>query len=579
MQTSYRIQVSSSQEGGRDVWDTDIVSSDASVADYAGPSLSPGTRYMWTLNVGTTAGLGAVASAYFTTDYPSFHDSSLELARRQITDFGTLLTAFKTGTWIWTVDGAPPLFLAPPGDRFFRRTYSPPAGKTAILAEVIITADNKYSLFVNGTLVGASPADVNSWENAQGYMMPLYPGPVLFAVEGTNAPTTTGAANAAGLLAAIRITHSDGTQVIIGTDRQWVSNSLPVPAFQQPETDDSTWVPAILIAKFGSGPWASSVTAPTVLTTVNLPAPVLPSSSSILPSSTLSPLSLTTGTISLSSTTSLLSSTTSSAPITTPSTQTVTQTSFTEEATAPAASTSPASASSSTKTKPALVGATIGGVLGAFALLGLVIIFWRRQKKAQDDITAADFDTWIPAPHAAASVTPNAGNSNSPFMSQSSDPSRSPASSSTLRQPHYGNTSNQSQVPYRYPPPSAMMAGAPSASQYGGSNHGTGTTEYDHHGGGGGAAPGRGYNAVAYGAAPQAAGAYNAQTGRYGDNGYSSSGYATVQEYGSSTQLVPPQSGGGGNVPLNLTPASRGQGVYSPAGGVQSSNSYDRRYY
>ncbi|KAG6919133.1 hypothetical protein DXG01_008940 [Tephrocybe rancida] len=565
-QASYRIQVSGSRDGCHNVWDSGIIPSSTSLVEYAGPSLSPGAHYFWTVNVGMAAGQGFIATSEFTTNYSPFQDTSHELGRRQATiDFGTLTTAFKTGTWIWTADGAPPLFLAPPGDRFFRRTYTPPAGKTAVLAEVIITADNTFSLFVNGMLVGVPPAAADSWENAQGYKMVLNPGPVVFAVAATNAPSAIGGANAAGLLVAIRITHSDATQVLIGTDRTWLSNILPVPAFQLPATDDSKWVPATPLAKFGEGPWALVVTLPTVLATVTLPAPTT-SLSSILPSSTSSTPPTT-------STTPLPSTTSSPPPTTSSSTQTITQTSFTtEEPTAPAASTAPASSATSS-TKPALIGAILGGVLGAFALLGLILVFWRRRKRAQDELAAADFDTWIPAPHAASGGAASSSNANAPFMSQTPGRSGSPALSSNLRQPQYGNNDQyaQPQAPYRYPPPSAIMGGAASAGQYGG-GYGAGAADYGRDNGGYAAAGG------GYGGAP-VGGAYDTQAGRYGD-GYGQSGYAANQDYGSSAQLVPAQQvGSGGNVPQTLVPGGA-PGYHTSAGAGQNTNpSYDHKYY
>ncbi|KAG6833477.1 hypothetical protein H0H87_006049 [Tephrocybe sp. NHM501043] len=542
-QTSYRIKLFTSQNGDNHIWDSGVVSSPSSLVEYAGPLLSPGTQYFWTVDIETTAGSAVVASSAFITNYSPFQDSSHQIGKRQVSDFGTLTTAFKTGTWIWTADGSPPLFLAPPGDRFFRRTYTPPVGKTAVLAEVIITADNKFSLFVNGALVGVSPADVDSWQKAQGYRMALNPGQVVFAVAATNAPTATGAANAAGLLVAIRITHSDATQVLIGSDKQWVSNILAVPAFQQPATDDSAWVPATLLAKFSSGPWALSVTLPTVLATATLPAP---STSAVLSSTT--SISSTSSSLPLSSSTTSLppSSTSSSVPATSSSTLTITQTSFAEEATAPTASTSPASTTSSTK--PAIIGAILGGVLGAFALLGLGLVFWRRRKREQDELAAADFDTWIPASHTASSGAPSASNPNAPFMSQTPGSSRSPAPPSTLRQPEYGNAIDQyaQQTPYRYPPPSAML-GAASTEQYG---------------------DGYGVQAARYGARVG---------GTYGNgDSHGPSGYAATQDYGSNTQLVPSQPNSGtGSIPPTLLP--RAEGYYSPEG--QNSNGYHHRYH
>ncbi|KAG6877138.1 hypothetical protein C0993_010059 [Termitomyces sp. T159_Od127] len=529
-QTSYRIQVSTSPNISDHIWDSGIVASSSSLVEYAGPSLHPGTRYFWMVDVQVSAGPGAVASSNFTTSYAHFHDSLNELSSRQANDLGTLETTFKTSTWIWTADGAPPLLLAPPGKRVFRQTYAPPTGKTAVLAEVLITADNKYSLYVNGALVGESPADVDSWEKAQGYRMALNPGPVVFAILATNAPTALEGPNAAGLLVSVRVTHSDATQVSFGTDKTWRS-SIIVPSFQSPTLDDSKWVPATELDKFGKGPWGLHVTLPTVLAAVSLPPATTSSavtsstSSSIsLPSSTSSSLPLTTS--STSSLSSIISTSSTVRP-----TITITSTTESEDATAPADSTT-SNSNSNSGTNPAIIGGALGGVLGAFALLGLGLLLWRRHKRAQHSLVAADFDTWTPAPHV-----------NPPAMSQTPGPSSAPALPSTLRQPQYPDASDQyaQQAPHRYPPPSVSMASG----------------------------------ADAY------AGQYGAGYGGYGARGYDQGGYAS-QEFGSSAQLVTTQNNAnaGMNVPQSLMPGGT-QGYYPSTGVGQnpSSNSYDNRYY
>ncbi|KAG6809016.1 hypothetical protein H0H92_001968 [Tricholoma furcatifolium] len=487
-------------------------------------------------------------------------DSSHEIERRQRVQntFGTLTQEFEAGTWIWTSDEVN--FVAPVGDSYFRRSYTPPAGKTAVLAEILITVDNAYSLFVNGALVGVSPSNVDSWETAQGYQMALSPGPILFAVAATNEASATGGANAAGVLAAIRITFSDDTQVLIGTDAQWVSNTQAIPSFQLPSTDDSTWPAAIVLAKYGAGPWASDVTLPTVLDTVTLPA--TSTSGSVAGTSTALPGSTSSLLTSVSSPSVL--STTSSVPAVSSSTVVVTMTASDSTA-AVAGATSPASASDAKSTNPAVTGGIIGGVIGALVIAGLALVFWRRHKRSQEEISAADFDTWVPASHGAPPVGPEAGSANAAMMTQQNAREQPP---STLRQPQYSNTNNvygQPQPSNRYLPPSmAATSGASDLSSYHGSGYSAGGAHYN------GA-----YNPSASGGAYGAQGGYGASAGGgyppsgvYGgdSSGYGSTGYGAGQEYGSSTQLIPPQNVGG--IPRSLTPGQN-----------QNSNSYDRGYH
>ncbi|KAF5384249.1 hypothetical protein D9615_003381 [Tricholomella constricta] len=427
-------------------------------------TLAVANSTLFDLHVDTTPSVASSRHLSLT----SIHDSAHGLRKRQALDFGTLSAAFRAATWIWTADATRPRFDAPPGARLFRRTYTPPSGKTAVMAEVIITADNGFSLFVNGALVGQSPSDVvDSWTSAQGYQMALPAGPVVFAVRATNLPGAGGVANPAGLLASIRITHSDATQALIVSDRNWLSNILPVLDFELPTTDDSRWVDATAIGRFGVLPWGLRVSLPSVLATATLPPPEpsssseVPSTTSALPSST----SETTSATPLPTTSSTTPSPSSS------STVTITQTTFGEDATAPP-STQDVGAKSN---QPMLIGAILGGMVGGLALLLLILVYWRRRKRTAE--SAADVDTWTPAPHIA---------SNEPSMVETTGgygATGSPAPHWSQQQQYGSDTPyGQPQAPYRYPPPSVAVAASssPAASgaadyyqpQYGGAAQG-----------------------------------------------------------------------------------------------------------
>ncbi|KAG6820006.1 hypothetical protein H0H93_006552 [Arthromyces matolae] len=569
IQSSYHIQVSRLNDESYDsvIWDSGEISSSESLAEYAGPYLLPRTRYLWTLNVELSSGLSVVESSAFTTGHHDhrFHVSTLNhgLKRRQATtttNLAPLDLAFKTSTWIWTADGAAPLFLAQAGDRFFRRTYTPPTGKSATLAEIIIAVDNKYSLFVNGALAGVSPSNADSWESAQGYTMALSPGPVVFAVAGTNAAGSgKGGANAAGLVAAIRITHSDGTQVIINTDKQWLASSVAVVSFQSPSLDDSTWVAATELVKFGLGPWALTVTLPSTLVTVNLPVATTSSTSSLSTSSTIS----TTSTLLSTSTTTPLT-TSSIVPIASSSTITVTSIASTDAAVAPTTSTT--SETKKSGTNPAIIGGALGGVVGGFAILGLVLIFWRQRKRDQVDST--DADTWVPVTHAASAPSVNGSTHNVPLMAQAQGINRGATDSPTPHRPprYTGTTLNiQSPPTNRYLPPSAAMTpdagGTGYSSQYTTSNSPT-TLPY--------ATPASNNSYGANGFSP---------TQVYGTNGYNTTqaygtnGYGTTQDYGNyGTRIQNNQP----NVPYSLQPAVSQQ--QQPAYPGQTTY-HNRRHY
>src|ERR1700759_2565428 len=115
--------------------------------------------------------------------------------------------------------------------RDFRREVMAPYGKTATDAQIIIAADNNYTLYVNGDLIGQG----NDWEVSQQYCVTLEPGCNVFAVAVENQGTTP---NPAAWIAAIQINYADGTSDIIRTDTGWRDNNATA-GFQNVLFDDS----------------------------------------------------------------------------------------------------------------------------------------------------------------------------------------------------------------------------------------------------------------------------------------------------------------------------------------------------
>ncbi|KAJ7491253.1 lectin [Mycena latifolia] len=160
--------------------------------------------------------------------------------------------------WIWTSEVANG--VAPPGARAFRRTYTPPTGQTATSAKIIIVADNGYSLYVNGVLVGAG----TDFHTAQTYTVNLSPAPnVVFAVSAVNADVVK---NPAGLLAAIEVTTVEcncTSGAIFITDGGWKSNTGIIPlGFQLPGFNDSSWPAATVEGPYGMAPWGNVTVTP-----------------------------------------------------------------------------------------------------------------------------------------------------------------------------------------------------------------------------------------------------------------------------------------------------------------------------
>lgn len=180
-------------------------------------------------------------------------------------NLGTEKLTLSGSTWIWTPEAAAP--VAPGEPRAFRRTLESPDGKTATRAEIVITADDSFRLSVNGALLGATEGASNEWQQSHRFFADLDARRNTIAVQ-----TTNGAGSPAGLVAAIRVTYSDGSTEIVRTDTEWKASKTVDAGFEAPGFDDSGWGRAAAQAAFGSGPWGGGVREPAA--TPN-PAPLL----------------------------------------------------------------------------------------------------------------------------------------------------------------------------------------------------------------------------------------------------------------------------------------------------------------
>jgi hypothetical protein len=171
--------------------------------------------------------------------------------------------------WIWT-DEVPAgtsnsTKLFPVGARAFRRTIALPPGHIAESAQILIAADNQYSVYVNGRFVGTG----TNFHNGQRFTVNNIPNPtdkVVIAVYAFNQPGADGGANPAGLLVSAQVTSNNPAYGCINdcesitstvTDGQWKTNHETPSRFEQPGFDDSAWGLAVT-----EEPFATSTTWP-----------------------------------------------------------------------------------------------------------------------------------------------------------------------------------------------------------------------------------------------------------------------------------------------------------------------------
>ncbi|KAK0228029.1 lectin [Armillaria fumosa] len=201
-------------------------------------------------NFGGAAGLIAAISTIKATPprgwtSPSFNDSAWIAASSEGPTAGTpwgmppLPPAMNMAgvSWIRTNETSA-AGLDPLGHRPFRKTIVSPYGKAAVCGKVVITADDEYTLYVNGNNIG-NGSDSGSM---QAYTVPMMDGDEnLIAVDSVNAQPNT----VAGLLAGILVAYSDGTSVTYYTDDSWKTLAETSPAgFEATDLDDSSWMSA-----------------------------------------------------------------------------------------------------------------------------------------------------------------------------------------------------------------------------------------------------------------------------------------------------------------------------------------------
>ncbi|KAF7361164.1 hypothetical protein MSAN_01148200 [Mycena sanguinolenta] len=158
--------------------------------------------------------------------------------------------------WIWT-DVVPASGTLPAGERAFRRTFTPAPGQVPGVATIIITADNEYTLYVNGVTVGSG----TNWKVAQTYTVNFVSAPteIVLAVLATNT-----VASAAGLLVAMEVNMVPSGRVnctagaFVLSDNGWKSIKTAIPSgWEQPGFDDSAWPAAFSQETYPGTKWGT----------------------------------------------------------------------------------------------------------------------------------------------------------------------------------------------------------------------------------------------------------------------------------------------------------------------------------
>jgi putative heme-binding domain-containing protein len=151
--------------------------------------------------------------------------------------------------WVWFPEGEPAQ-TAPAGTRYFRKTFDVP--KPCDEAFLDIAADNRYTVYVNGTKVGSG----EDWKNVRRFDVTklLAAGPNVIAVEAGNE------GGPAGLLVRAGYVPNGASRVGLASDDTWKAAKESADGWTKPGFDDSKWVAAkVLGPASGTGPWKNLV--------------------------------------------------------------------------------------------------------------------------------------------------------------------------------------------------------------------------------------------------------------------------------------------------------------------------------
>lgn len=151
--------------------------------------------------------------------------------------------------WIWFNEGNP-AHSASPGKRYFRRTFDVAANRKIESAEITMTADNAFELWVNGKRAGAG----DNWERTYSIDVAslLKAGVNVLAVEATNA---TDNPNPTGLIGTLKIKYEKGGVLVVPTDGNWRAAKTVKDNWRTGTKPANGWEKAKVLGPYGMAPW------------------------------------------------------------------------------------------------------------------------------------------------------------------------------------------------------------------------------------------------------------------------------------------------------------------------------------
>lgn len=254
VQTAYRILVASRptllRQGMGDLWDSGrVASAETVLIAYGGRPLRSRERAFWAVRAWDRnrhpSAWSATAQWTMGLLKPSDWKARWISAPAPPEQPGPV-NPFAGLRWIW-VPGEDALSDLPHETRYFRGTFMLPAGRAVASARFLLTADDRFRLFVNGQEAGHG----DLWSHPERISIEsfLRPGVNTLAIEATNN------ASQAGLLGRLDIGFSSGPPLKIPIDGSWKASKTAPAGWTDAGFNDSAWPRAAIIAAVGEGPW------------------------------------------------------------------------------------------------------------------------------------------------------------------------------------------------------------------------------------------------------------------------------------------------------------------------------------
>ncbi|HOW63931.1 MAG TPA: family 78 glycoside hydrolase catalytic domain [Verrucomicrobiota bacterium] len=263
LQSSYQILAASSLEllkkNQGDLWDSGKVTSGQSTqVEYAGRDLKSGETYFWKVRFWNQANQASPwsAPARWTmgmlrpTDWRACW-IGLDAATAESSPEALLMSQLlklDDCHWVWA--GGSTAGNQPAGQVYFRKIIQLPADRKIQQATFLLTADDSFTLFVNGHPSGQG----TSWKNLVSVDVTgrLQSGENALGILAINAGDN---ASPAGLMGKLVILFSSGESRVLAIDGSWQSSRTAGERWSWPDFDASSWASASAIAPFGSQPW------------------------------------------------------------------------------------------------------------------------------------------------------------------------------------------------------------------------------------------------------------------------------------------------------------------------------------